>query len=242
MSEPSPLLRLALFLLAATGAILASSPLVLGAGWIGIAVPLAILTGTAIAHARFLVIVVTPIAVMLFVVWGWLIGAPPGAGHDSDRIAGILFAATTSLRLVVLGAAAQLFLLTIPRSQLTSTLRAWGLRGDLLLAGLATFVFFPELRVRADQILTARMARGLVPDLRLTTRIRQIAPSLGLLFTLAVRAAVNRADHWAEQHLFDDEDTVVSEHPIEYKVGAVSAILIGLVAIWLVACIVSRVC
>ena len=240
MKEPSPKLRLVLFLLAVTGAFIGSSVIVLGVGWAFLVIPLVLATRISKAHGRFLLVVVLPICIMLFAVWGWLVGAPPGEPHDSNQVGGIEFAATTTLRLVLLGGFAQLLLLTIPNSDLTSTLRGWGLRGDLLLAGLATFVFFPELRVRADQILTARMARGLVPNMRLWTRIRQIAPSLGLLFTLAVRAAVNRADHWAEQRLFDEPMTLALEDGERYRIGAISIVLSLFVVAWVVLCVFTR--
>lgn len=236
--EPAPKARLAAFVLAVTGAMIVPSPAALACFWAVALVPLCFASGVWRAHFRFLGVIIVPIAAMLAVVWVLLVGAPPGRPPGSDQGAAASFAALTALRLVVLGGCAQLLLLAIPRRQLLDTFRQWGLRGELLLAALATFVFFPELRIRADQIVTARMARGLVANRRLWTRVRQLAPSMGVLFTLSVRSATRRAAHWEEQDLLTHFSDIKQQSSTTST--SVSSAVVVIALLWLALCIWLR--
>lgn len=237
---PTARARLAAFVLGAIGAMAAQSPPFFLASWLGAVVPLCIVTGIWRAHARFCVVIVLPIAAMLAGIWIYLLGAPPGVQRGTDPVGAAEFCATTSLRLVLLGGFAQLLFLTIPRHRLVDTFRQWGLRDDLLVAALGTYVLFPELRIRADQIITARMARGHVANRRLWTRAQQLVPSLGVLFTLAVRTAVQRASHWLEQDLFAQFAETEEAGAATSRVGSATFVLAAVM--WAAAGICLRLC
>lgn len=227
--SPSPRARLAAFALGIMGALIAHSPVFLLCSWLGIVVPLSIVTKTWRPHLRFCLTIVAPISAMLAIVWIYLLGAPPGSPRGTDVPAAATFAALTAMRLTMLGGCAQLLFLTIPGHQLVDTFRQWGLRGDLLVAALGTFILGPELRIRADQIVTARMARGHLANRTLLTRLRQLVPSLGVLFTLSVRSAVQRASHWQEQDLFEHFSAARPTQPIGNRFASASIVVVALI-------------
>src|SRR5579872_4378075 len=118
--------------------------------------------GLLMKFIKFLLVVQLPMTIMLVAVWGWVAKAPPGMPMGSDPAAGVRFALLISLRLAVLGGAFQLIMLSIPSRLLPITLRGWGLRGEGLVVALGVFAVEPELKLRAEQILIARRARGLL--------------------------------------------------------------------------------
>lgn len=152
-------------------------------------------------HVIFLAIVVAPIGIMLVLVWGWIVGAPPGALAYSDHAGGVTFAAETTLRIALLGGLFTLVVRTIPQEEVVSTLRAWGCRKETLVVLVGTLALLPELRARAEQILTARYARGLIADRRFTSRLRQLPYLLRPLTAWVLRSALQRGETWAQRDL-----------------------------------------
>jgi energy-coupling factor transport system ATP-binding protein len=144
---------------------------------------------------------VLPLSIALLIVWGVIVGAPPGATLGSDPHSGYYYAMTVALRIAVLGGVFQLTILTIPSEQLAYTLRTWGLRGGLLVVVLGAFALIPELAHRADQVLTARQARGLVADRSLVSRFRQFPYLLRPLLAWALRSAVQRSEFWQQRQV-----------------------------------------
>ena len=173
-SSVNPIARGLATLAAAGGSVLARDPLPLALLWtIGI-MPLIIQGRIVRQHVRFICLVLMPIAVGLIVVWGWIVGAPPGLVPASAPAAGIRFAAATSLRLAVLGGIWQLCFLTLPPTALAGTLRIWGIRRDFLLVVLGSFAVIPEMNLRARQVLVARAARGFLRRARWWSKVRQV--------------------------------------------------------------------
>jgi len=149
-------------------------------------------------YLKFLLVVQLPMTVMLVAVWGWMAAAPPGKPMGSDPRGGVIFAFLISLRLAVLCGAFQLAMLSIPSQLLPATLRGWGLRGEGLVVALGVFAVEPEFKIRAEQIIVARRARGMLGGSR-WAGFKQLPYLLRPLFVWSIRSAVHRADVWEQR-------------------------------------------
>ena len=188
-------------LLACVGTFIGNQPLTLTLGWLLAVVPLCVLTRVLRAHIKFIAVVLAPIACMQILVWGILIGAPPGEPLGVNPKGGIDFALVMSLRLALLGGTLQLSLLTIPPDRIAMTLWRWGIRNDRLIVVLSAYVLGPEMRLRANQVRESRLASGLIPDRSLITAAHHLPGVLIPLFAWALRSAVHRADEWQRRQL-----------------------------------------
>lgn len=229
--------RLLATLLACMGAMVATRADVLLAGWLCAIIPLLILTSTMRPHLKFIVVALAPIAAMLFIVWPVLIAAPPGEPIGSNPTGAFAFAAVTSLRLAFIAGAAQLCILTIPPDQLAVTLRRWGLRGEWLVIALGTMALGPEFAIRRDQVITARVCRGLVRQSSLMTRLIQLPSLLIPLFSWSLRSAIHRADVWTERKLLERVSLLARapEHGSVWTSGTIMLAAAGwaLINLWL---------
>lgn len=189
-------------------------------------------------YLRFLLTVVAPVSIALFLVWGWLVGAPPSATPGSAPDAGVQFAALVSLRLAALGGIWQLSFLTIPVIELPGTLSGWGVRGSLLTVCIGVISLIPEIRLRAEQIITARQARGLMPNRRVWTRVMELPRLLRPLLTWTLRSAIQRADVWRQRDLLSR--LAQTQHAaVERSDGHVSMLLPLLSCAWLLCSIAA---
>lgn len=230
--RPKPSHRGLAALAATLGVLVCDKPMVLLSGWAGIVFPLCLAAGISRHHLRFTFTIVLPVSLGLFLVWGWLLGAPPGAAPGSAPGAGAHFAALISLRLIALGGIWQLSFLTIPPAELPATLRMWGVPGSLLAVTVGAIALIPEMRLRTEQIITAREARGLVPDRRLWTRALELPKLLRPLLAWALRSAIQRSDLWRERDLLArlSQSEVASTAP---KARA-SALVLALATLWFI--------
>jgi energy-coupling factor transporter transmembrane protein EcfT len=236
MSRVPPAARLAalLILIVATFINTRLIPLVVVIVMLGIFLAIDRLLGTFL---KFLAIVQLPMTVMLVAVWGWVAKAPPGMPMGSDPRGGAMFALLISLRLAVLGGAFQLAMLSIPSRLLPATLRGWGLRGEGLVVALGVFAVQPELKLRAEQILVARRARGLLGGSR-WAGLKQFPRLLRPLFVWSIRSAVHRAEIWESRTMLLRVERLPSESlPFSPTAGAIA---VALSFLWLAAAIVMR--
>lgn len=199
--RPGPVQRGLAALVATAGVLLCDAPLILLIGWVACFLPLCVAAGIIRPYLRFVLSIVVPVSIALFLVWGWMVGAPPSAIPGSAPYAGSRFAALTSLRLAALGGIWQLSLLTLPPAELPRTLHAWGVRGALLAVIVGAISLVPEMRLRTEQIMTAREARGLVPNRRVWTRAMELPSLLRPLLAWALRSAIQRSEIWRERDL-----------------------------------------
>lgn len=195
-----PYARALLLALFAVGTFSTQSVRVLALGWMLLLFLMA-QGGVVATHLRFVARFMLPVLVGLFVIWGWLVGAPPSLPMHSDPSGGVRFAALTGLRLIVLGGAFQFVFLTIPPALLATTFYRWGLRGQLLLIALGSYTLFEELGLRVDQVVAARYASGAVPSRSLINRMRQLPFVLRPLTTWTLRSAIQRGDVWADRQM-----------------------------------------
>ena len=187
--------------------------------------------------AKFLLFVQLPMTIMLVALWGWIAKARPGEPLGSDPRGGTIFALLISLRLAALGGAFQLFMLSIPTRLLPATLRGWGLRGEGLVVALGVFAVEPELKLRAEQILTARRARGLLGGSR-WAGIRQIHLLLRPLFVWSIRSAVHRAEVWENRAMLLRVEQLPTESIPFRPFAGVIAIVLSI--LWLASAIALR--
>lgn len=169
--------------------------------WVMILVPLMCVAGVIRQHLRFVITILAPISVALFVVWAWIVGAPPGVPVGSDPAAGAGFAALVALRLALLGGIGQLSFSTISSDRLVPTLQSWGIKGEGLVIAVSSFTLVPEMQLRAEQVLTARYARGFVRNRNFVTKLQQAPHLLRPLLAWVLRSAIQRAEAWNQQRL-----------------------------------------
>jgi hypothetical protein len=197
--------RLVALLLLLAGALVATRLAPLAAIYAA-AVILCVLADRFRQHVAFATVVLAPVGIVGVAVWGFIVSAPPGAPIKSDPLGGAIYAAMIALRLGTVGAAVQWFA-AVPADQLIGCLRANGLRGGALTIIAGALAIVPEMRLRAEQVQSARLARGLVRP----SRLGWIAALPSLLLPLSawsLRSAIHRADAWYQRGLLTGIDAL----------------------------------
>jgi energy-coupling factor transporter transmembrane protein EcfT len=198
---PSPQIRGWATLLAIVAAFFCQNPSVMTIALVCLILPLTIITGVFIKFAKFVSVVIFPIALGLLFVWGWLMGAPPGEPRGSSPSAGCLYGAIIFLRLALVSGVVFVSLLSMRADRMVTVFRSWGIRGELLTLLIISFALWPEFALRTEQIYAARCARGLMPNRNPLTRAKQFPFILRTLFTWAIGNALTRLDLWRQQDL-----------------------------------------
>lgn len=155
------------------------------------------------AHLKFLLFVWLPFAAWLAVVWGWIVAAPPGAPLHSDVLGGIIYGTKISLRMEAIVGIMQASALSLDVGQLGSGLVSLRLPRHVVLVILSVFALGPELRKRADQVLTSRIARGLMNRRNTWNRIRNASTTLLPLVSWGFRSSALRSEYWMQRRLLD---------------------------------------
>jgi energy-coupling factor transporter transmembrane protein EcfT len=161
-------------------------------------------------HAKFVLWVWAPLALWMFVVWGLLVGAPPGSALQSSTIGGAVYAARISLRLLAIVGLLQSCLLSINSEQFAASLLSLRIPHHLALVVLNVFVLGPELRIRLDQVLTARIARGLMRRGSRVSSVQNIASTMVPLVAWGFRSAQARSDHWQQRGILSSPQLAAS--------------------------------
>jgi energy-coupling factor transporter transmembrane protein EcfT len=202
-----------------------------------VTVALMIRSHVAVTFFKYILTVLLPTAVMLILVWGLVTRAAPGERMGSDPRGGAMYAAMIALRLALLGGVIQLGTLTIPARLLPLTLRGWGLKGEGLVVALGVFAVGPELMLRAEQIMTARKARG-VAGAGTMAQLRELPRLLRPLFVWSIRSAVHRSEAWEQRALLLKVDLLPFAENEFWPAGG--AIVVGLSIAWLAVAVFSR--
>ncbi len=201
MLATSPRVRGLVALLVIIGAFISPNPLLLAAGLMSGILPVVAATGLFTRFIKFVLVVILPIALGLFFVWGWLVAAPPGEPYGSAPVAGCIYAANVVLRLALVSGVVFTCLLSLTADRMVAVFQSWGIRGELLTLLVVSLTLLPEFALRTEQIAAARCARGLMPDRNLWTRARQFPYVLRTLFTWAIGNGLARMDLWQQQNL-----------------------------------------
>lgn len=186
------------------------------------------------AHLKFLLWIWLPFAAWVFVVWGGIVAAPPGAPIHSNRVGGLLYALQISVRLEAMAAVIQAAFLSMTLEQIGSGLLSLRLPRHVALVVISALALGPELQKRADQVLTARIARGLARPNRRWQALRNVAGTLMPLVAWGFRSSAIRSDYWTQRGLLDSPrlNTRVSFSMLDvgYVVLAASSCLFA--ALW----------
>jgi energy-coupling factor transporter transmembrane protein EcfT len=204
VASPTPFARGLLLLLGVAATLLAASPRPVVWSWLAVLLPMLAASGTLRSHLRFVVFVVAPLYLLLALVWGWLVGAPPGEPLHSSPIGGIQYASLIVFRLAALGALFQLCLLPISKEHQISMLCSWGVPAPAATSVVASFALLPEMQRRASQLSVAYRARGLTagPWWR---NVTGLASLLAPLVTWSLRSAHQRAEMaWGQRPILEN--------------------------------------
>ena len=150
--------------------------------------------------------VLLPIGTGLILIWGFIRQGGPGAQGERSVEAGILFAILTILRLALLGAIFLAAVLTLSPERLIHLLQTFGIRDRALAIIVSVLNLWPDFQHHVEQIYAARCARGLMPDRRFLTRMRQLPHAVRTLFISAITYSLDRADAWESSGLLDRLD------------------------------------
>jgi len=205
------------------GALICADLLLLGASFLAV-VGLSFISGVTRRFLRFVAVVMLPFGVALVVVWVGLMGAPPGSPMGTDRSGALEYALLIVLRLAVCSGLFQVVLLSVASEELMATLRLIRLPDNITVMVLSTLAIIPELTLRADQVLTARLARGLFGKPTLRNRVTQVPRILGPLVCWTLRSALQRAEIWEHRDLIGRLRSL----PCTVRYSAVSSLLSAL--------------
>jgi energy-coupling factor transport system permease protein len=198
----------------------------LGAAFLTV-VALSVISDVKRQFLRFLVAILLPMALALTFVWVGVMGAPPGTPMGTDRPAALEYALLIILRLAVCSGLFQITLLSIAPEKLLPTLRALRLPEELAVMVLSTLIILPELKLRADQVLTARLARGLFGNPTLPNKLRQVPHMLGPLVSWTLRSALQRAETWEHRAIMDRLYSL----PFRIRYSGISSLLVTLASV-----------
>ena len=164
---------------------------------------LVVAAGIGRRYAALCLKVFLPLSLGLLLVWGGIMGAPPGTAIGTDRIGGLTFAMLVVLRLLVASGISQLCILAIPSHELPQVLSVCGIKGDLLASVVAAFALVPELELRTQQVLTARYARGLSKNRSFFGLMAHIPLLLRPVLTWTLRSSIHRSELWSQRRLIE---------------------------------------
>lgn len=154
-------------------------------------------------YIRFLIWVWLPLAAWGVVVWGWIVGAPPGSALHSDTVGGAIYAIRVAVRLGAAASILQALLLSTPLEELGRGLFSLRVPRNIVLVVLSVFALGPELRKRMQQVLTARAARGLLNRSGRWRAGSETARTLVPLVTWGFRSAALRFEYWNQKRLLE---------------------------------------
>jgi hypothetical protein len=195
--------------------------------------------GRAAAFVKFAIAVLVPVGLVSVLVWGVLVKAAPGDLHRGASSAGYAFTALVVARLATIAAVTQLTVLTLSPSEWPAFLRSLGVRGVPLIAALGAMVALPELRIRAQQVVEARMARGKMTHRGLVDKARQFPQLLRPLVTWSLRTALHRSQMWVERGIVDRLDCLAARRSPSRRVDDIALLMVAVV--WFILQCATRV-
>lgn len=223
-----PYSRVFFFITGVLGAILCTNNFLLFFFWLIVLAPLMIITGNGKVHFKFLLIVVFPMAIMLSFLFLIVL-------HNTiETFTSII---QTLLKLIVFTTIVQLTLL-IPSNQVYSTFKMWGMKGNVLVTSLGSYIVWVDVKSRSDKILTARFARGFIAERNFITKLRQLPYLLIPLIVGIIRTATERAESWEQKKMLYRIE-ILKEQKIQYNIY-MNASIVMIVTVWLMLNIYLR--
>ena len=107
--------------------------------------------------------------------------------------------------------------LTIPSNMLFTTFKKWGFKGDSLLTLIGAFTVWADIKTRANQIITARFARGFIGKRNIINTAKQFPYVLIPLIIGVMRTSTERVEVWEQRNipnLVDNQKVAQMKFPI----------------------------
>jgi energy-coupling factor transporter transmembrane protein EcfT len=160
---------------------------------------LIILNGLSSLYYKFVLFIVIPMFFLTAMVWGVWIAAPPHVEVGTDPYGGFTYSIIMALRIMVIGGASQLLFLTIKPIDLPSYLRFLGFSTLSIVVILSSLALLPEVKLRLEQILIARAAKGLLKCRSFFSGAMQLPYLIRPLVIWVLNSAVSRAEGWTKK-------------------------------------------
>lgn len=175
-----------------------------------------------------------PLAVGLCVVWGLLVKGDPSTQQGAGIDVGLKYATNVSLRLLAVAALFQASILSLNGLHLAAFFSRLALPPDVT-AGLVSILnLWPDFSRRADEIVAARSARGLMRDRRIWTRLCQVPWSLRTLFVGSLSSSFDRAHRWQAEALPEKLANAASRLPRNPHEILATFLWCGASTVWLI--------
>jgi energy-coupling factor transporter transmembrane protein EcfT len=234
----SPRVRAAVSITSIIGVALCDRPWLLFTAWVVLLVVL-IHARALVKHLQFATLLLLTIGVPLSIIWIGIRQAPPsGDPTVKDPRAATVFVIVVLLRLINITAITLACFTPISGDRLAPTLRSWGLRNNALLITLSSMFVGADLARCADQVLTARLARGFVVKRSRWAIMMQLPHILQPLLIRALRSAADRADLWRQRQLLKNLSATFVEAP---RLGLIDTLATAVTLAWLIIAIAARV-
>jgi hypothetical protein len=198
--KPTPVARTLAFFVATGGALLTHSAVAL---FILLAVCVAVLAiqGNFFFFSRLALRFWLPLALGLCILWGFIVRGSPFAPRSAGVAVGLAYAGIIALRLLTLVALFQAAILSLRGLSLANVLTRLRLRPYAVASLVSIFNLWPTFAREANHVVTARCARGLMPNRRLWTRVKQFPWALRTLFIGSLSTSFDRAERWEAEGL-----------------------------------------
>lgn len=232
-----PYIRLTFAALIIVGTAVSNYLYFLAAGWFLIIIPLTVILRVFRKHLLFLLYAIFPILVLLLVVNAVLLPTFQSSNGMYTSMAGVQVALLTVIKLILFTSVLQLTL-HIPDEELFTTLKAWGIRNDGLVIYLGALTIWADVQTKANKIVDARFARGLVKNRSIFQRIRQIPFVIRPLIAGILFSSVERSQSWKQKKLLSKLENL-NMVSIRYHYTA-SVVLILISVIWCIASVYLR--
>ncbi len=191
------------FLIAIAGTMISNQLYLLIVGLLFVLILLSI-QGKLIEFAKFGLTTLLPVGGILIVIWGFI--RQGGPGMEKSLESGIQFAILTTLRLALLAGIFLAAVLTLAPEQLIHLFRTFGIRGRALAVVLSCLNLWSDFQLYIRQVYVSRCARGLMPNRRFVTRLRQFPHTVRALFISTLIHTIDRANAWENDGLIERLD------------------------------------
>jgi hypothetical protein len=238
--RPEPYARITAGIIMLSGSLLTRDLSILAIYYAIIFATLA-LQGILSVHIKFLIHIWTPALIGLTFVWGYVVKGSPLSVSEQGVQAGLHFAAITALRLAVIAGLFQTVFLSIKGIDRARFLTALGLSASSVAIVVSVFNLWPQFQRKVELLVAARCARGLMPNRRILTRIKQIPATFRLLFIGSLEESLDRTDRWNSEGLLSRLGKTISDDPEPLGLRKASSIWIFVSSICCCTAILTRI-
>ena len=223
-----PYFQLILLFILPAGAFITKDIAVLVAGY-AIVLVLIIMSKQFGLHLKMMAFANLPFLLFLLLVYGLILNNRV----PSREFTGIQYSFILFLKVTVLTSVFQ-YLFNKPADELLYLLRKWKLKGPFLIIVISSFTIWKGFRLRADQIITARLSRGYLKSRSIWNRFTQLSSVIKPLFIGALMAGLERSSAWKQRDLFGQLNNISPRAiPIQKSSAVLGVSMVLISAAWL---------